>query len=117
MTSASESPMSLAGSEWGYAGENGPNERFVQFGGDGSVNGSGGCNRFAGAYTENGTEIAITKMRVTMMACLDETVMQREAAFLKVLTESRRIEATHLVLKLLGAEGNLLAELARRDFD
>ena len=114
---AADAILTLAGSEWGYANENGPNERFVQFGGDSLVSGSGGCNRFSGRYDQAGDGIAIKDMGVTLMECFDSAVMDREAAFFKILNACRRIEATHLVLKLYGVDGALLAELARRDVD
>lgn len=117
MASAADIPMPLAGSEWGLAGEAGPHERFVRFSADGKVSGSGGCNGFAGQYRQNGREIAITEIRVTMMLCLDEAVMQKEQEFLGWLSTVKRITATHLELRLERADGTVLVQLVRPDFD
>ena len=105
--------LSLAGSEWGLAASSEP---YVQFG-DGSVSGSGGCNRFAGSYTFDGSRIAISQMAVTSMACTDDGVMVREAAFLKALITARQAEATHLTLVLKDETGAELLALQRRDWD
>jgi heat shock protein HslJ len=113
---AADPPIGLAGSEWGFAGENGPNERFVQFGSDGRVSGSGGCNRFTGQYQQQGERLEVSGLSSTLMACSDE-VMQRESGLTDALQAVRTIEATHLVLRLLGEDGGLIAELQRRDFD
>ena len=105
--------LSLAGSEWGLAVSSEP---YVQFG-DGSVSGSGGCNRFAGSYTFDGSRIAISQMAVTSMACIDDGVMVREAAFLKALIAARQAEATQLTLVLKDETGAELLALQRRDWD
>lgn len=59
----------------------------------------------------------ISSLRVTLMECANSEVMNRESKFLRALEKSRRIEASHLALKLKTADGTLLLELARRDFD
>jgi heat shock protein HslJ len=110
-------PMSLAGSEWGFPEETAAPLRSVQFDGHGTVSGSGGCNRFSGAYEQTGTGLSIRQLRTTLMACLDDGVMARERDFLALLAATARVNATHLVLKLHAEDGRLLALLHRRDFD
>jgi len=109
--------MPLAGSEWGFKDEVGDDQRFVQFGADGVVSGSGGCNRFSGTYVQKGDELLISGLRVTMMFCGEDGVMDREQAFLEALDAARRLEASHLELKLMTADGTVVLDLARRDFD
>jgi heat shock protein HslJ len=114
---AAAEPMSLAGSEWGFPEETAEPKRSVQFDGQGNVSGSGGCNRFGGTYQQQGTSLKIGQLRTTLMACLDESLMQRERDFLQLLAATTGVDASHLVLKLYAAEGQLLVLLHRRDFD
>lgn len=113
-TGARAVTMELAGSEWGFADRT---DRFVQFAADGRLYGSGGCNRFFGAYSQQGDKLAVTGVGVTMMACLDDAVMQRERQFLDALAGAHKIEGSHLTLKLVGEDGAVRLELVRRDFD
>lgn len=57
----------------------------VHFAGDGTLFGSGGCNRFGGTYEVDGSAIAVGEaLPSTMMACDDE-VMVMETDFLTAL--------------------------------
>ncbi len=105
--------MLLAGSEWGFAAGG---EISVQFG-DGRLSGSGGCNRFAGSYEQDGEQLKIGQLIATQMACLDENVMRQEQQFLKMLNAVRMASATHMTLILKDASGKELAGLVRRDWD
>ena len=51
------------------------------------------------------------------MFCGEDGVMEREQACLEALDAARRLEASHLELKLMTADGTVLLDLARRDFD
>lgn len=115
-TEVSEAAMQLAGSEWGFEGEAGQGARMIQFGAEGSVSGSSGCNRFSGRYVQDGEALAIKGLITTLIGCADD-VAARERELYDALHAVRRIEATHLVLKLLDADGKQLLELVRRDFD
>jgi heat shock protein HslJ len=105
--------MALAGSEWGYASGG---ETFIQFG-DGRASGSGGCNRFSGTYTQDGDRVRIGPLAATKMACLDETLMQKEQRFFEMLEAVRTVDATHMKLVLKDETGKDLAVLVRRDWD
>jgi heat shock protein HslJ len=105
--------MLLAGSEWGYAAGG---DISVQFG-DGQVSGSGGCNRFAGSYTQDGDRLKFGTLAATQMACTDEAVMQTEQQFFQMLNAVRTADATHAKLVLKDASGRELAVLVRRDWD
>ena len=60
----------------------------AEFGSDGRVSGSAGCNRYSGTYTVSGNSITISSpMATTMMMC-DEAVMEQESAYLKALGEA-----------------------------
>ena len=116
ISSAVAGPFNLAGSEWGFAGETGRTACFVQFRSDGVVGGSSGCNRFTGAYTQKDEELTLGPLASTRMACPPE-VMEREQQFLTMLGQVRYAEADHLELTLKDADGDVLAELVRRDAD
>ena len=104
----------LAGSEWGPVDTQAA-EQFIAFKAGGEITGHGGCNRFFGQYTQNGSSLAFGALASTKKFC--DGVMELETAFLKKLQDTRKFEATHLKLSLLNAEGNELMALQRRDWD
>jgi heat shock protein HslJ len=103
---------SLAGSEWGFKDGT---DRFVQFGSNGEMRGSGGCNNFFGTYDLNGSQLTIGPIAATKKYCGDR--MAGETKFLNALQNAHRIEATHFVLNLFDKDGDKLLELSRRDWD
>lgn len=58
---------------------------------DGSLFGSGGCNRFKGGYQVEGNQLKIGPLASTMMAC-EQPVMQQEMLYLKALEGAQRYE-------------------------
>ena len=105
---------SLEGSEWGP--ENIPAlEQFVAFKSGGEVRGFGGCNQFFGQYSQEGQTLTIGALASTKKACPEG--MEAESTFLKTLQDTRKIEATHVTLRLLDADGQELMQLRRRDWD
>lgn len=57
----------------------------AEFNEDGSVGGSGGCNRYSGQYTVAGGDIQINQpMASTMMAC-EQAVMEQESTYFQAL--------------------------------
>jgi len=104
---------SLAGSEWGLAGQDAP---FVQFGSDGDMNGNGGCNNFGGSYELNGERLIIGPILSTKKACMGP-IMDQETTFFRALQNAHRIEATHLRLIIFDETGSELLSLVRRDWD
>jgi heat shock protein HslJ len=113
---AAAGTIDLAGSEWGFAGEAGRTARFVQFRADGVVGGSSGCNRFTGNYQQKEDELTMGPLASTRMACPPE-VMERERQFLTMLGNVRYAETDDLKLTLKDGNGEVLAELVRRDGD
>lgn len=63
------------------------------------LEGSAGCNRVKGRYTQRGTELALKALATTRMACAPE-LMQQEQRLLDTLagTDSYRIEGRVLSL-------------------
>lgn len=86
----------------------------ISFDESGRVNGSGGCNHFAGAATIDGSSIRFGNLASTMRAC-PENLMAQEQQFYQALaaTRSWRIEGT--VLDFLGADGESLVRFIRSE--
>ena len=84
----------------------------IAFTPDRRIEGSGGCNRFAGGYTLEGTALRIGPAAATMMAC-EPPVADQEGRFHQALAEVRawRLEGT--TLHLTDAAGATLIRLAR----
>jgi len=111
---AAASPVDLAETEWGFFREVGKEARFLKFRSDGKVGGYTGCNRFAGTYVQDGYELTMLTLATTRRACLSDA-MKREQQFLVLLSRVRQAEGNHLELSLKDTDGNVLAELVRRD--
>lgn len=99
----------LADTKWKVTGYNNGKEAVVsplpeveatlEFGADGTVSGTGGCNRITGGFTAEDGKVKMGPLVMTSMACPEpEGVMEQEAAFVKALESA----ATYTV------EGNLL---------
>lgn len=77
---------------------------------DGSIHGSGGCNRFGGHAKFEGASLKIKDVFSTMMAC-EEAASRQEGEFLAALSKA----ASHTVhdgsLTLLDASGTAVARL------
>ena len=58
----------------------------LDFGDDGSLSGSSGCNRLATSYELTGESLSIRQGAGTMMAC-DQPIMDQERAFLDLLSQ------------------------------
>jgi heat shock protein HslJ len=106
--------MLLIGSEWGVMG--GGEAPSLQFN-DGTVSGSGGCNRFAGPYTQDGDSLRMGVLAASQMVCTDEAVMAKERDWFAMIEAVRSVDASHAVLILKDASGTVLVKLARRDWD
>jgi heat shock protein HslJ len=114
VTAGADTAPTLAGTSWTLASTSidGDDVTAVQsptleFGDDGTVTGSTGCNQFSGTYTESGSDVTITLGPVTLAACVDPGVTAQEAAILGHLPEVTSFEAGgQLVLR--DAEGATL---------
>ena len=111
----------LAGSEWrptkiGDIEVPASTEMFVRFGGEGKLEGHGGCNGFFGTYKLTGDRIEIGPLGATRMAC-PEPVMEREIHFLKGLENAGRFVSDRLDLSLTDDAGNAVVQLIRTDAD
>jgi len=89
---------------------------FVQFRGEGRLQGYGGCNRLFAEYMENDGCISIGTVAGTRMAC-DELVMQREAALIGALEKTRSYRRMRTRLMLFDEDRVPLMELRQTDWD
>jgi len=74
----------------------------IDFGTDGTVSGSAGCNTFNGTYTVEGSSISFGPLASTKMAC-PEADMAVETAFLAGLAGATSWSIQAEMLKLEGA--------------
>ncbi len=105
---------SLAGTEWGPEAAGKP-EQYIQFK-ESDVAGYGGCNRFRGPYTFDGSALKIGPLASTRMAC-EPAVMDAEQAWFRMLETAEAAEATPTKLILKDKTGAVIATLRRRDWD
>lgn len=102
---------SLAGTSWQATGINNGKEAVVsqegtekvtaEFGSDGTLSGSGGCNSYSGTFTTSGTDqIAIGTLAATEMAC-PEPAMEIEQQYFAALgnVATYQLEGTTLTLR------------------
>jgi heat shock protein HslJ len=114
----------LAGTQWRATGINNGRQAVVglvegsaitmDFGTDGRVSGSAGCNRYTAAYTAEGlSSVRFEPAATTRMACADPAVDSQERNFLAALATvaSARMEGERLELRT--AEGALAVALQR----
>jgi heat shock protein HslJ/uncharacterized lipoprotein YbaY len=79
----------------------------AQFGADGALSGSGGCNNYNAQYTIEGSTIKISSPAATMMAC-PEPVATQETAYFTALSAATTFTVDGGQLTLADASGNAL---------
>jgi len=80
-------------------------EVTAEFGPDGQMGGSGGCNRYFASYTVDGGNLTIGQAGSTMMACEPVAIMEQEAAFLAALGSTATWQIDGNMLHLINAAG------------
>jgi heat shock protein HslJ len=86
----------------------------AQFGADGTVSGSAGCNQYNGSYEIEGKRIRIGPLATTRMACPQpEGVEAQEAAYLAALEKSTTYELVGTNLTLRDAQGATQVEFIK----
>ncbi len=80
---------------------------------DGTVSGSGGCNRYHGKAVVSGAAIQFGPLAATRMAC-SPALMDQEAKLLGALAAARSWRADDMrhKLELLGVDGSVVARFA-----
>jgi heat shock protein HslJ len=71
----------------------------IQFGADGTIHGTTGCNQYNGTYTTDGEKLTVGPLATTRMACADPAVNTQEAAFTTAMSGTTSWA--------IGSDGNL----------
>jgi heat shock protein HslJ len=79
----------------------------------GKAMGADGCNRYTAPYTSKGGALEVSPGAMTRMACPEDR-MQQADAFMAALTGAKRYRVGSGKLELLGADGAVLATLAKQ---
>lgn len=91
-------------------------EVTADFGPDGKLSGSAGCNTYTADYSAADGEVEITPPGATRMACGDpEGVMQQEATYLALLPEAVTYRLDGRSLELLREDGTRILGYTRDD--
>ena len=80
-------------------------EVTAEFGADGQMGGSAGCNRYFASYTIDGGNLTIGQAGSTMMACEPVEVMEQEAHFLTALGAAATWQIEGDMLTISDADG------------
>ena len=91
-------------------------EITATFGGDGTLNGSAGCNRYQSRYiVDRGWELTIELPLATKSYCATpKGVMKQEQSFLTLLPRAFRFQVDGRMLELTDADGKRLVHFERR---
>ncbi len=104
-TSAVQETPDLAGTNWVIRSpEAGGPAPVLDFGTDGSVSGSTGCNRFAGTFTQDGAALRIELGPLTRAACTSPALQDQEDRILAALPTVRGVDMEGGVITLVDAD-------------
>ncbi len=81
----------------------------AEFSADGTVSGTGGCNRYSGGFKLDGTQIKFGPLASTMMACMEPAgLMEQESAYLKALEQAASFRLSKGKLEMLDTAGQVI---------
>lgn len=80
----------------------------LEFGTDGSLAGSDGCNRYTTSFTQKNDSLTINPAATTMMAC-EENIMKQAAAYSAALAATKSLLSDGTTLILKDAAGKIVA--------
>jgi heat shock protein HslJ len=87
-------------------------ELTANFGADGNLSGSAGCNTYNASYTVDGDKISIGPAATTMMAC-DQAIMDQEQQYLTALSTAATYRVDGSKLELRTADGALAVSFVK----
>ncbi len=116
MSFAAGNPIALSGTSWQVMGVNNGRQAVVSliigttitlnFGADGRVGGSAGCNSYFGAYQTEGDQLRVGPLGSTRKMCVaPEGIMEQEAQFLAALQAGTTFRITGDRLNIRNAAG------------
>lgn len=108
--SAGDNP--LAGTSWQLIAIDGApviegSTASLQFA-DGTLSGSGGCNRFNGSYTLTDSTLTVAPLVLTRMACIDDPVTRQESDYIGLLQAASSTQFSDDTLTLTTPDGKTL---------
>ena len=116
--------MDLSGTAWelvSYHNETGMQDVIggtsitANFGLDGSLSGSAGCNHYSGSYTALDHAFTLSEIAWTEMYCLTpDGVMRQETEYLAALQKAVRFDVSGEELMLEAEDGNVLLRFNAR---
>jgi heat shock protein HslJ len=80
-----------------------------------SLGGNGSCNSFGGDYKQDGANLTIGPLFSTLMACLEEGIMEQESDYLAALQAANRFRMEAGQLLLLDKSGAVLLVFDAQD--
>ena len=109
-------PITLAGSSWKVVNVNNGNQAVVSlvqgteitldFGTDGRVSGSAGCNSYTGSYQSTETTLKVGALAATLKLCTDPAgVMEQETQYLAALQKAVTFDISGSTLTIRDTEG------------
>ncbi len=111
-TTESAAANPLAGTSWTLTAIDGQpviagSTATLQFAAD-ALSGSGGCNRFNGPYTVDGSGLTVEPLALTRMACVDDPVTRQESAYIGLLQAALSYRQGEDTLTLVANNGKTL---------
>jgi heat shock protein HslJ len=85
----------------------------LDFGDDGHITGSAGCNHYFASYEVKGTAIIIGPAGSTLMYCETPGVMEQESAYLTLLSEAKTITVQGDRLTFADAKGTAILSFTK----
>lgn len=80
---------------------------------DGKITGHSGCNSYGGTYTVKGADLQLGEIAMTLMACMEDGVMEQEQAYMAALANVTEFRLDADRLELLDESGAILLVYAR----
>ncbi len=81
----------------------------------GTISGYSGCNSYSGPYTVKGATFKPGEVAATLMACMEDGVMEQEQAYFEALSNAAKFRLTGDRLELLDKSGAAILVYARLD--
>lgn len=76
------------------------------------LGGTTGCNSYFGSYETSGDKLNVGEMGQTLMACLEEGLMEQESSFLAMLQAAESFSLTETQLIIYTSQGEMIFQPA-----
>jgi heat shock protein HslJ len=75
---------------------------------DGRVGGNASCNTFGGSYKTRGSSLDVGETAWTLMACVENELMEQENTYMQLLSKTERFEFSNGQLVITTTDGKQL---------